>query len=714
MFVRVKVGDEPVSCGSGFLVKKTGKIGYIATNEHVIAQAVRDKGTIQVVFNSGTTREKTLPATVVAREELRDFALLKVEAPALPIPLNMASPDSIKERTFVYIFGFPFGELLSTGNRSPAVTVGLGAISSIRIDESGEPDVIQMEGEIHPGNSGGPVITFDGAVVGLTVAKIQGTRIGFAVPAALLQSAFEGKASSIKLDPVEKNQGKVTYRAEANLVDVLDLIQGVTLLICPTEEVTRKQPQQKNVWSQLSTRMKDYPLVVKDHVAEGQIPLTGKPVHAVTYCVQLKITRRDRRVIYTNPWDVKVEFPSEVLMGEIKEPPPGQQAAAAKPTGSSDWLGSAADQKKFAAANAGTSAQTGESVALASSQVLGAKVTTLKLDRERITEPPCFSADGQFLYVLESPGLLRKIRVEDWTEERRFLVDQPVKKLGLSKSGPVLLVQDRPGAGPFPKNQVWLFDPITLQLAKRFAVPQATTLTASPAIDEVFVTSGRDLLAVNVRTSVLAPISLSQVYEEQSSRIKNPSKVSRAIGFGKSVLTRDGRFLVVIEESLHRFRVEGAKLFYEEISPVIGADQQLASISGDSRYVLASVRNASKYKGQPPYAFDLKDFQQSPVGLTAPGSPDVDPISQEVYAAGPEGLLVISPEGVRRKAYPLNQSTDWSRCICHPAGRKVLVLSRAVTFVELQGSDSTPQRTTTSLPPAGTLAVKRRHRGARK
>ncbi len=77
-------------------------------------------------------------------------------------------------------FGFPFGKALSTTKGNPAVTVGKASVSSLRTGPDGGLAYVQIDGNLNPGNSGGPVVDAKGRLVGVAVATIKdGQGIGW-------------------------------------------------------------------------------------------------------------------------------------------------------------------------------------------------------------------------------------------------------------------------------------------------------------------------------------------------------------------------------------------------------------------------------------------------------------------------------------------------------------------------------------------------------
>ncbi|RVT83845.1 S1C family serine protease [Inhella crocodyli] len=142
--------------GSGFIVSADG---YVLTNEHV----VREARFVTVRLSNG---RETL-GDVVRVSSRRDVALIRLREqnlPAVGMALNLQPPIGAD----VYAIGTPRRESLDT-------TVTRGIISAYR-DERGLK-FLQSDVQIHPGNSGGPLVTTDGRVVGIAV---QGLMVGSA------------------------------------------------------------------------------------------------------------------------------------------------------------------------------------------------------------------------------------------------------------------------------------------------------------------------------------------------------------------------------------------------------------------------------------------------------------------------------------------------------------------------------------------------------
>lgn len=216
VFVKVETATLAGS-GSGFVVKADAGTAYVVTNQHVVTPPQDaslpsvfrlprgpmfrrpfplmrgpDQAVITLVFQSGTPRERSVPATVVLSDADRDLAVLRVaNVSDLPRAIPLIRNPRLVETMPVFLFGFPFGEALATSHGNPAITVGKGSVSSIRLDDQGEVARIQIDGDLNPGNSGGPVVDGQGRLVGIAVAKVRNTQIGLAIPPGTLIKMLE-------------------------------------------------------------------------------------------------------------------------------------------------------------------------------------------------------------------------------------------------------------------------------------------------------------------------------------------------------------------------------------------------------------------------------------------------------------------------------------------------------------------------------------------
>lgn len=156
--------------GSGFVFRDD----YVVTNAHVVS----DAETVQVRFTEGQWRS----ASVVGTDPSSDLAVIQVSNPpeyATPLPLVEDQPAIGTE---VVAIGNPYG-------LEGSVTSGLisGINRSIPAPNGHTiPDAIQTGAPVNPGNSGGPLVTLDGRVVGV-INSGGGENLAFAISAALVK-----------------------------------------------------------------------------------------------------------------------------------------------------------------------------------------------------------------------------------------------------------------------------------------------------------------------------------------------------------------------------------------------------------------------------------------------------------------------------------------------------------------------------------------------
>ena len=162
--------------GSGLVIVDTG---VILTNLHVVT----DSEKIRVEFADGHESD----AKVIGTQPEHDLAVLQVES--LPKdgvrPATLRSTSDLRPGDQVVAVGFPFGIGPSV---SSGVISGLQREFRSQHGERVMSNLIQFDAAANPGNSGGPLVTMDGEVVGIVTAILNPSRertfigIGFAVP----------------------------------------------------------------------------------------------------------------------------------------------------------------------------------------------------------------------------------------------------------------------------------------------------------------------------------------------------------------------------------------------------------------------------------------------------------------------------------------------------------------------------------------------------
>jgi serine protease Do len=163
-------GDDRGSAalGSGFIIRADG---LIVTNRHVIL------GARVVRVRLPDARE--VPAKILGADAVTDIALLKIDVGHLPV-LRLGSSASVAVGDPVIAIGNPFG-------LGQSVSAGIISARARTLEDDPYIDFLQTDAAINHGNSGGPLLTVDGTVVGVTSAIFSpsggSVGLGFAIPA---------------------------------------------------------------------------------------------------------------------------------------------------------------------------------------------------------------------------------------------------------------------------------------------------------------------------------------------------------------------------------------------------------------------------------------------------------------------------------------------------------------------------------------------------
>lgn len=164
---------QQVGSGSGFLVSADG---LVVTNKHVVSDTAAE---YTVMTNDG----KEHAATVLARDLVRDIAVLKIEGADFPV-LDLGDSDQVKVGQTVIAIGNPLGEFENSVTRGIISGLKREVSAGSRFGQSEQlSGILQTDAAINPGNSGGPLFNISGEVIGVNVAMAQGAEnIAFALP----------------------------------------------------------------------------------------------------------------------------------------------------------------------------------------------------------------------------------------------------------------------------------------------------------------------------------------------------------------------------------------------------------------------------------------------------------------------------------------------------------------------------------------------------
>jgi S1-C subfamily serine protease len=151
---------SPAGSGSGFMFSSDG---YLFTNSHV----VHNGNEFKVSLYEGNA----YPGFLIGEDADSDLAILKISANGYETA-KFGNSASLKIGQLVIAIGNPLGF-------QHTVTTGVvSALGRTLRTQSGRliDNIIQTDAPLNPGNSGGPLVTWDGKVVGVNTATIMGAQ----------------------------------------------------------------------------------------------------------------------------------------------------------------------------------------------------------------------------------------------------------------------------------------------------------------------------------------------------------------------------------------------------------------------------------------------------------------------------------------------------------------------------------------------------------
>jgi serine protease Do len=148
---------ELIVVGTGFFVSGTG---HVLTNNHVVREC-------RSIYARGVNGQ-TVDVSILGTDNRNDLALLATSEPASN-SLSFQFGARVGDAAFVY--GFPLNGLLSSnGNFTTGTVTALAGIA----DDS---RMLQISAPVQPGNSGGPLLSQTGGVIGVISSKLDALKV---------------------------------------------------------------------------------------------------------------------------------------------------------------------------------------------------------------------------------------------------------------------------------------------------------------------------------------------------------------------------------------------------------------------------------------------------------------------------------------------------------------------------------------------------------
>ncbi len=230
--------DNGGASGSGWFGMEQN---LIITNAHVLAMTAPNASKpkkVTVWINPGTNKERVIPHAkleIIAVDRFADLAILRVlNETDLPVPLKIRPSAEIRELEPLYSIGYPGGRLMSamTGStKAPQATVNQTFFSTNRVDNDGNVTFVQTRGGVYKGNSGGPMLDYDGNVVGVVVAvpadPSLAAIINYSVPTEMVTGLLAGRIADVEYGQAYRKGGKVRVPVKVNVLDPFQRMKEV-------------------------------------------------------------------------------------------------------------------------------------------------------------------------------------------------------------------------------------------------------------------------------------------------------------------------------------------------------------------------------------------------------------------------------------------------------------------------------------------------------
>ena len=562
----------------------------------------------------------------------------------MPKSLDLSQKVELVETMPVYMFGFPFGETLSTTKGNPAITIGKGSVSSIRENERGETAVVQIDGDLNPGNSGGPVVDGKGRLVGVAVAKIRNTRIGMAIPPAELTKMLNGRLAEIGLHPTKVADGNAEIEVTMRLIDPLGKISKTQVRVVPTDSLKEALKADKDgKWPPLpDAQVVELKLDGQKAVGKFSVRSGGKA--SLSYTVQPAYTNGEKVIVHAQP--------AKPYVIDFTRPAP---APGTTPDPTSGGLG----------------------IAVKARAIGDLKVTSLTIGAGQGPACLCWSKDGKAFYHLDGKNTVRRISYPDFKEEMSLDAGKKCSWLSVSAEGVVLTVPEA--------QEMWLLDAKSLKVIAKAPIASSKRVASSPELSYAYAAD------MNPGGGTLSVIDLkaAKIVKQFSAT----DFIKAGVNFDYPVATQDGKHLFTTGGfgPVYRFDLDGAAVKFGDASlGILSGRFEGLSVSGDGKFVCAPTGGGNGAttgeKDVPVYTtaiFAGDNLKKPRLRLKSGAYPTAvgfDTKSGLLYAQNFEKQLIIyDTDGIKLKEYNLNKTggSNTRQFLVHPDGRKVLVLGTA-------------------------------------
>ncbi len=591
VYIKTK-NDEDGGTGSGFVVKTIGNVAYIATNNHVIdpehggrAEVNEARTRLKVVFHGEDRDAEPVRADLVATDPAHDLAILRVLKKDPPPAFDLFSKQPLEETQDVTVFGFPLGDT--------EITINNGQVSGFRHNDLGAMVRIKFFAKVDPGNSGGPIVDSDGALVGVTVEKDRRSEeIGYAIPAFELHEIMRGRLGNFEVKQ-EGGPGTWDFKFSADRQDPLKKLKSATLHLGLEKDISKEAikaavKKDGQEWSLLSDKMKEIEIDLTEDEITKRFPVTGEPG---SKCYLQLSYKRDGE-------PSGISEPIELILGDnnpLRKPKGGEEDEDPKEDEDDK------DRGKYPLPRELAERIVGKRVPMS-----GFKANEWNLDAPDIIPNMMWDKDNIFIYVVDRNGTVRKVDV--FRNQVDLQLDLKIDCVWSVLSGEGLVLLTKSG-------ELWIVDERNLKVRN--------VIEKIPGISRV--TTGRTSFYGFCVTDDRQAITVFDLIDGEKVQHYNAADFTLPDGSGDKAesvkefnfltMTSDGRYLLCESGgALHRFSVTDDELTYEQAGNPIANKAEGLFISVDDLYVSLTDLEGNRKQGSIPiktagiYVFNLEDL----------------------------------------------------------------------------------------------------------
>lgn len=181
------------AAGTGFIIDSSG---LLLTNKHVVPEGT---SMVSVITSAGTRYDKV---EVIGRDPLNDLAVLKVSNAKDFTAVKLGDSDVVRTGQKVIAIGNALGQFQNTV--TSGIISGMGRPIEAGDEEGSATEqltnLFQTDAAINSGNSGGPLLNFNGEVIGInTAVAADAENIGFSIPVNEAKGIIESVKTTGKL-----------------------------------------------------------------------------------------------------------------------------------------------------------------------------------------------------------------------------------------------------------------------------------------------------------------------------------------------------------------------------------------------------------------------------------------------------------------------------------------------------------------------------------